>query len=166
MKYVKDNMVYETPIYMEVGGARIELTDEQLLQLGYVQDYVVTGEQSTYITTATQTYVNKMDILLSTISVSTPEGSHMDGDMIYDLPFKLGYKWEPQFDGSVISYVSVPDPDAIGTSDKPFIFIEGSSNALLPNAFYVYNGVTYVYVGLSKSNAISWSDCESDMEAL
>lgn len=59
---------------------------------------------------------------------------------------KLGYLWNCTYVGDVcVSKEYVKDPDAVGTAGNPIIWKPGVQ--LIPNAFYIYNNVTYVYVG-------------------
>ncbi len=59
---------------------------------------------------------------------------------------KLGYLWKYTYVGNVcVSKEYVKDPDAVGTAGNPIAWKPGVQ--LIPNAFYVYNNVRYVYVG-------------------
>lgn len=63
-----------------------------------------------------------------------------------ELPEKVGYKWELSytFGKDSFAWVSVPDPDAKGTQDKPIEWVAGMPTMV--NAWYVYEGNTYVCV--------------------
>lgn len=59
---------------------------------------------------------------------------------------KLGYIWKCTYVGDIcVSKEYIEDPDATGTKDNPIIWKPGVQ--LIPNAFYIYNDITYVYVG-------------------
>ena len=59
---------------------------------------------------------------------------------------KLGYLWKYTYVGDVcVSKEYVKDPDAVGTVNNPIVWKPGIQ--LVPNAFYIYNNVRYVYVG-------------------
>ena len=59
---------------------------------------------------------------------------------------KLGYIWKCTYVGDIcVSKEYVEDPDATGTKDNPIIWKPGVQ--LIPNAFYIYEDDTYVYVG-------------------
>lgn len=59
---------------------------------------------------------------------------------------KLGYLWKYTYVGTVcVSKEYVKDPDAVGTAGNPIAWKPGVQ--LIPNAFYIYNNVRYVYVG-------------------
>ncbi len=63
-----------------------------------------------------------------------------------ELPEKVGYKWELAytFGEDSFAWVSVPDPEGKGTKNNPIEWIPGM--ATLVNAWYVYEGNTYVCV--------------------
>lgn len=90
---------------------------------------------------------DKMRLVLNSIPVVPPaeaaQGRSMDGGIV--LPVKVGYRWEPRYDGSAIVYESVPDPNAIGTESNPIIYREGVP--LIDNAFYMFGDVRKVYMG-------------------
>lgn len=71
-------------------------------------------------------------------SIKVPEKS--------ELPDKVGYKWQLAytFGSDTFAWESVPDPDAKGTQENPIDWIPGM--ATIPNAWYVYEGNTYVCV--------------------
>ena len=57
-----------------------------------------------------------------------------------------GHIWNCTYVGDVcVSKEYVKDPDDIGTADNPITWKPGVQ--LIPNAFYIYKNVTYVYVG-------------------
>ena len=59
---------------------------------------------------------------------------------------KLGYIWKCTYVGDIcVSKEYVKDPDATGTKDNPIVWKPGVQ--LIPNAFYIYEDDTYVYVG-------------------
>lgn len=63
-----------------------------------------------------------------------------------ELPDKVGYKWQLTytFGGDAFAWESVPDPDAKGTQENPFDWISGM--ATMVDAWYVYEGNTYVCI--------------------
>ncbi len=63
-----------------------------------------------------------------------------------ELPPKIGYMWKPIYnpDGHAFSWELVPDPNAQGTQDNPFQWEPGM--AVIANAWYIYEGKTYVCV--------------------
>lgn len=59
---------------------------------------------------------------------------------------KLGYIWKCTYVGDIcVSKEYVEDPDTTGTKDNPIVWKPGVQ--LIPNAFYIYEDDTYVYVG-------------------
>lgn len=61
------------------------------------------------------------------------------------LPFKLGYKWQPIYNGSAIVWESVKDENAIGTINNPIYYVDDSP--LIDNGFYIKeDGKTYIYM--------------------
>lgn len=99
---------------------------------------------------------DKLAILVNSIETILPEGATGG-----KLPFKLGYKWVPHYDGSAIVWELVEDPNAIGLESNPIVFAEGMP--LLPNAFYLHEDKKYVYVGLN-GTATTWDEVKGDME--
>lgn len=62
---------------------------------------------------------------------------------------KLGYNWRVvRLADMVISKEYIPDDAASGTADNPFVWVTGVE--LIPNAYYTYMGVRYVYMGVPK----------------
>lgn len=163
MKLIKDGVVYETPIYTEVDGKQVELTIPQLFELGYksydneVREIEYELQDQSFDTS------DKLSVLLETITVKVPEGIE-DEEGVIVLPFKLGYKWKPVYDKNtgVITYETVQVPNALGLETNPIMFFDGVT--LIPNAFYTYNAMLYVYVGV-KGTAGNWESVKDDMEA-
>lgn len=164
MRYIKDNLIFETPIFAVKDGEEVELFDEQLRRLGYVPEEEVIMKQRAEIANKSYATVDKLQILLNSIEVQAPQGSTYEDDVIKDLPFKLGQKWVPVVNGNTISYQLVQDPDALGIESRPFIFFDGEENQLYPNAFYIHGGIKFVYVGIDIKSVVSWEECSEDME--
>lgn len=72
---------------------------------------------------------------------------------------KLGYNWVEDYIGETLvkqTYVEQENP--VGVVDNPFEFAEGIM--LIPNAYYIYNGKCYVYIGTESKTATGWNDSE------
>lgn len=164
MRYIKDGIIYEQPIYMTIGDTQLELNDSQLIELGYIPEYEVEEAMARDVENKINMPFNKLQILLDSITVQAPEGSKVGDDVISGLPFKLGQKWVPVLNGNVVTCQLVDDPDAFGLADKPFFFFDGNVNRLFPNAYYMHGNKRYVYVGATPSEAADWSQCSDDME--
>lgn len=164
MKLIKDGVIYETPIYMDIDGVQFELTTPQLFELGYksYDNEVMIIEQE--LRDQQFDTNDKLSVLLETITVKIPECANNEEGLI-SLPFKLGYKWKPVYDNNTgtITYESVQVQNAIGLETNPIMFYPGVT--LIPNAFYTYNKILYVYVGVSKGIASDWDSVKDDMEA-
>ena len=63
-----------------------------------------------------------------------------------ELPPKIGYMWKPIYnqEGHAFSWEAVPDPNAQGTQDNPIPWKSGM--AVIVNAWYIYEGETYVCI--------------------
>lgn len=72
------------------------------------------------------------------------------------LPHKVGYMWKI-VDGILML---VKDDEAEGTAENPYVFDEGVN--LVPNAYYTYNNVRYVYMGAAVV-ATTWEACAEMM---
>lgn len=76
---------------------------------------------------------------------------------------KLGQLWKIVKLGEVeILREYVPDPDPHGTADNPFDYAAGV--VLFPNAYYMHEGVRYVFVGVTQRTAVDWATDSADME--
>lgn len=164
MKFIKDGVVYETPITMNIGGLDVELTYEQLFGLGYESYDNKVGMTDSALTKQTAT-VDKFRLLLDSIEVDYPEGSIVEGDTV-TLPFRLGYEWRQTLDRQTlrIGFEQVEVVDGIGTvASNPLLFHE--SVLLVPGAYYSYEGGCYRYVGEDTKNAGAEPDMTEFEEA-
>ena len=81
MRYIKDNLIFETPIFAEKDGEEVELFDEQLRRLGYVPEEEVIMKQRAEIANKSYATVDKLQILLNSIEVQAPQGSTHEDDV-------------------------------------------------------------------------------------
>lgn len=118
-------------------------------------------EEIDHITNAELSFEDKMALFVNSIPVEYPQERSANSGMSDKLPFKLGYKWEPKYNGTAIIWELVEDPNAIGLESNPIIFAEGMP--LLPNAFYLHEDKKYVYVGIT-GTATTWDEAKDYME--
>lgn len=154
MKYIKGIEIIETPKIVEIEGVSLELSDEQLRQMGYTPLDEVVMAQAEILGNIIPSAIDIKEKLIDSMTVVIPEGG---------LPYKLGYSWEPKIVANNIIFESVRDENAIGTNKAPIIFAEYV--LLIPNAFYLYEGNLYVYVG-SEGKADDWDSCKDYMELM
>lgn len=154
MKYIKGLEIIETPRYTEVDGIQIELSDSQLRFMGYIPIDEVIMEQAEKLANTVPSEEDIKEKLVNKLSILIP------GD---GLPYKLGYTWEPKIEGNCIVFESVRDSNGVGTNNNPIIFADYVM--LIPNAFYLYEGELYVYVGI-KGKATNWDSCKDFMELM
>ena len=128
----------------------------EMTEVEIANDVILAQEEALKPTSQELTREQKLDLMLATIPTNAPEG--ITGT---DLPFKLGCKWQPAYNGNAFVWELVHDPDAIGTADNPIYWTAGVR--LIPNAYYMYQNVRYVYVGADEGYAgDTWDD--TDME--
>lgn len=106
-------------------------------------------------TTAEINDEDKLRLLLDSLPVETP-ADVIAGDNGTELPPKVGYKWQPLYNGSAFGWELVPDPDAVGTADNPVIWVAGVR--LIPNAYYLHDDVRYVYTGEIGRAGETWDE--------
>lgn len=82
-------------------------------------------------------YEEKLKMFVESIPAEKPESG---------LPFKLGYVWKPRYNGNAYVWELVADPDAIGTMENPIYYVDDGSIPKINNAFYIIDGVRYVYM--------------------
>lgn len=153
MKYIRGIDIIETPVIITIEESyKITLSDSQLRELGYRPVEEVIYEQGNELLPIEPNAKEIKEELLKNIKVEIPEAG---------LPFKLGYKWKPKLVNDRIIFENVKDANAIGTSNNPILFVEYVK--LIPNAYYLYEGERYVYVG-EPSSATTWEDIEYYME--
>lgn len=126
--------IYDNGIYRD-------MTETEIANIA-----IINQEHALQPTSQELTREKKLDLMLANIPTNAPEGTTGT-----DLPFKLGYKWQPTYNGNAFVWELVPDPDAIGTADNPIYWTAGVR--LLPNAYYLYQNVRYVYVGTDEGYA-------------
>lgn len=155
MKYIKETIIEETPIMVEIsGGISIELSDTQLRSLGYKPLDEVIIEQGDELMVIDPDVEKIKEELVNSIDVVIPESG---------FPFKLGYKWVPRIvEGNRVIFESIRSEDSLGTRDNPIIFVDNV--ILVPNAYYLYEGDLYVYVGLTRDIAKDWDSVSQLME--
>lgn len=69
---------------------------------------------------------------------------------------KLGFDWQEEYVGKkLVKQTYIKQSVPVGTREHPIEYKEGVS--LIPNAYYLKNGVRYVYVGEAKT-AAEWTD--------
>lgn len=122
-------------------GVIREMTEAEITNVA-----ILAQEEALKPTSQELTRDEKVDLILAAIPTNAPEGTTGT-----DLPFKLGYKWKPAYNGNAFAWELVPDPDAIGTADNPIIWVAGVR--LIPNAYYLYQNVRYVYMGAEEGYA-------------
>lgn len=154
MKYIKGLEVIETPYIITIGSDEIALSDSQLRQIGFKPIDEVIYEQADKLTNTIPTEDEIKEKLIGQMQVTIPHGG---------LPYKLGYTWEPKIVNNNIIFELVREPNGVGTNLNPIIFCEYV--ILMPNAFYLYEGNEYVYVG-APGKASSWDQCKDDMELM
>lgn len=167
MKFIKNGIIYEQPIYMLVDGMEIELTYAQLIGMGYSDyDAVMSSQENSY--SQDSITFDKMQMFLDSIPTIAPEGSTIseDGSTVSGLPFELGKKWTAMYDGEKVSVFSIDDENAYGTETNPFMFpAEGDSEhsiKVMNGAFYIHEGSLFKYNGEVKVTN-KWEDVSDDM---
>lgn len=68
---------------------------------------------------------------------------------------KLGYDWLQTLINDIVvrsEYVAQDNP--VGVADNPIMWTAGVQ--LIPNAYYLYNGVRYVYMGETSTAGTTW----------
>ena len=167
--YIKNGVIITQGTVIDVDGATIFSPKEADYLANGWEVYVaaeasVPTEEETAIanqaSAMSATSVSKYQALMDVFTLTVPSGATEDEYGNIELPFKFGYRWTPVLNGTTITYELVEDEDAIGKESNPIIFAEGV--ALIPNAFYSYNGSLYVYMGKS-GTATTWSDVSSYM---
>lgn len=154
MKYIKGIDIIETPYYVSIENTTLELSDQQLRELGYTPIDEIILEQADKLLNIIPNEDELKEKLIGQMAVTIPEGG---------LPYKLGYTWEPKIVNNNIVFESIRDPYGVGTNNNPIIFCEYV--ALVPNAFYLYEGDLYVYVG-TVGKAQDWDSVKSNMEMM
>lgn len=86
MRYIKDGIIYEQPIYITIGDTQLELDDWQLIELGYIPEYEVEEAMARDVENKINMPFNKLQILLDSITVQAPEGSKVGDNVISGLP--------------------------------------------------------------------------------
>lgn len=158
MIYVKNNSRIEGELVINVEGIDITLTENQMIQLGYIDEneYIRNVNKELDLTSPISDMKTN---IIDELELSLPSDAGINGEMI-TLPFKLGYKWEPIIENGKITYVSVEDPTAFGTRSNPILY--SVSIILMPNAYYIYNNELYVYVG-KKLYVTNYGDGTKDL---
>lgn len=126
-------------------GVIREMTTDEINEMK-----IATQETALHPTTATLSDDDKLRLMLDSVPVNVPETATNDSGMPV-LPIKIGYKWQPVYSGMAFGWELVADPDAVGTADNPIIWVAGVR--LIPNAYYLYQNVRYVYMGAEERYA-------------
>lgn len=130
----KEDITKEKPIY---GMVYRDMTEEELAQLQ--------AEELDNLNKISElTTEEKLAMIVNSIPTELPKDAEVKYDGTIELPFKLGYKWQPMFDGEKFAYELVEDENAIGTKENPIIYTDNSP--LINNAFYIIDGVLKVYM--------------------
>lgn len=116
-------------------GVIREMTTDEINEMK-----IAAQETALQPTVATLSDEDKLRLMLDSVPVNVPEETENN-----ELPFKLGYKWQPVYSGTAFGWELIVDPDAIGTADNPIIWTAGVR--LIPNAYYLHANVRYVYMG-------------------
>lgn len=166
MKYIKDNIIYDDPIRIQIDGRNLTLTYEQALKLGYEDYYTILSRQEEAFV-SNEKRVDKLRLFLDSMEIVVPEGAVVDGEIVRCLPFIAGKKWEPSLIGGKVVLESIDADDSFGTRGKPILFPEtneGYKVSAINGAFYVYNGKLYKYTGANTFLTGEWSEVENFME--
>lgn len=81
-------------------GVIREMTEAEITNVA-----ILAQEEALKPTSQELTRDEKVDLILAAIPTNAPEGTTGT-----DLPFKLGYKWKPAYNGNAFAWELVPDP--------------------------------------------------------
>lgn len=142
MKYIRNGIIYDSPITVEVEGYVIELTDEQISILGYMPLDVVSTNVDMEISDRTYT---KNVTLNDIYGFSEPEETIESSWNSIKLPFVVGKQWKPVIENGKVTYATVDDEDGFGTINNPIIYSNGVR--LLDGGVYTNGYNLYSYSG-------------------
>lgn len=152
MDYIKGIEIISTPKLIEIDGVTLELSDEQLRELGYTPiDEVFIAQAEILSSMAPSAEIIKQRVM-DKLSVTVPSSG---------LPYMIGFRWDTTIVDDEIRFKLVPDSNGLGTKNNPILFY--MYVLLVPNAHYLYDGNIYKYKG-AKRSVDNWDDCKDEME--
>lgn len=161
MKYIRNGVIYETPVKAMTDEGEITLNDFQCNLLGYVNVDSILNHQKDF---QPEEYVqlNLSYYLQMLLQLNMPSECERINVGVVKAPIKIGYKCETTFKDGVINIQYVDDPNGLGTKNIPFIFVDGVT--LYPEAYYMYEDKVYGYTGKSMMIAENWDSVKELMK--